>query len=819
MNKVITFLKLFYYILPRVIREQYQDSLSFYKLVLIRNFDKLRKKTLGLSVTLVNNINKLNSSIEILHEEKNRVSEISKPKLYIDGKHYYREKLEGKVPNINVYLLSNIDIIGWTDALIYKSKMYHNELNEMQIIHDLKRWDIFTKISDKKDEYRLTVTNEEKNDDDTVYITLLKEHSVNYYHFITEGLPRLITIISVLKNAANIDIKDCTVLIDEEMPPQSIEVIKNLLPKSTKIKEVEKGCQVKCSKLIYCTPLWISLDNTTSLPNPKKEFFVDKYALKIVREAIMALVDNKNKKPLKNKKIYLQRSNTKLRAITNILEVEKLLYKYDFEFVDAGSLSFDEQINLFSQADIIIGASGASFTNILFMKEDSTAISLYPSAQSTNYYVFQPLADIANINFIHFLTNPAENSDSVHANASVNIDELNKLLIKYRFSASVKSVKEINQLDCPIEILHEEKNRVSEISKPKLYIDGKHYYREKLEGKVPNINVYLLSNIDIIGWTDALIYKSKMYHNELNEMQIIHDLKRWDIFTKISDKKDEYRLTVTNEEKNDDDTVYITLLKEHSVNYYHFITEGLPRLITIISVLKNAANIDIKDCTVLIDEEMPPQSIEVIKNLLPKSTKIKEVEKGCQVKCSKLIYCTPLWISLDNTTSLPNPKKEFFVDKYALKIVREAIMALVDNKNKKPLKNKKIYLQRSNTKLRAITNILEVEKLLYKYDFEFVDAGSLSFDEQINLFSQADIIIGASGASFTNILFMKEDSTAISLYPSAQSTNYYVFQPLADIANINFIHFLTNPAENSDSVHANASVNIDELNKLLKDIT
>jgi len=426
-DKVKTIIKFFYYLLPKVIRDQYGDSIHFYSLLFKKNIKRWSEKTFVSTVELVEDINQLNCPVEVLLEEKNRVSMIDKPKLYKNEKYIYRKELEGEVPDINVYALTNISVVGWTDALICEGKMHHNELSHMTNIHDLKRHDIFTKMKKQENGYRLLVTADE-DESDTTYISLLKEHSINYYHWITEGLPRLITIIEAIKKSKYADIKDCTILIDNGMPSQCIEAMQMLLPKDIGIKQVKKGSQLKCKKLIYCTPLWLALDNTKHLPNPKKEFFVDKYALKIVRESILKQLDSKNSTILKNKKIYLQRANTKLRAMTNILEVEDLLYKHDFDFVDTGGLSFSEQLSLFSQADIVVGASGASFTNILFMKEGSTAISFYPSAQSTNYYVFQPLADKSKIDFIHFLTNPEGNSNSVHEDASINVEQLNILL-------------------------------------------------------------------------------------------------------------------------------------------------------------------------------------------------------------------------------------------------------------------------------------------------------------------------------------------------------------------------------------------------------
>ena len=427
MNKLKTFLAIFYYLLPRVVREQYSDTLVFYKAVFKHNFQKLTGKSEDLSISLVQSINLLGATTKTLYQSNNRSSHIKSPNLYIDGEHFYRKELKGSIPDISISLIEDIDVIGTTDAIIHKDKMYHNELNSMKQYHDLKRFDIFSPI--EKNKYELTVLEDVINaSNETIYISLLKEHSSNYYHFVTEALPRLISILNVIEKDDNLIDQTFILLIDYEVPAQCINIVNMLINPNFSIEFVKHGHRVHCKKLIYCTPLWISLDNTTSLPNPLEEFFVDREAIELVHTALHKdLSENKQiRKPYR--KIYLQRLNNKLRPIINIIEVEKLFYKHDFEFIDTTHMSIKEQYDLFSEASLVLGASGASFTNILFMQKGTTAVTLYPSTQSTNYYIFQPLADTADINLIHFLTDPLEDQVSLHAPSSIDLQNLDKLL-------------------------------------------------------------------------------------------------------------------------------------------------------------------------------------------------------------------------------------------------------------------------------------------------------------------------------------------------------------------------------------------------------
>lgn len=436
MNNIKLILKLLYFFIPRIIRQQFLDDPIFLiKEVFKHIFFKIKSRFKGNEdkesiFLLVSNINNLGCEYDILFSKFDRENFINSPKLYLEGRNYFKPEIKGNLPDINIYWLKKVSIIGSTDAIMFENKFLHHELNLMEYMHDLKRWDIFKKIDKKRYELSL-IFNKEQNflNKNKKYISLLKEHSINYYHFMTEGLPRLIEIVEFFKRQdVKFNIKDYILLIDDEMPTQCLEAINIILNDSCEIIFVKKGEIFYCEELIYCTPLWTSLDNTTGLPNPKKEFFVDKYAINLVREKILASFVPKIKNTNKLRKVYLQRLNNKLRPISNLNQLELVLLKNNFEFIDVGSLNLKEQIELFQSVDIVIGVSGASFTNLIFMKNGSKAINFYPSVSATNYYLFQPLADISDVDLIHFLTIVKEGEVSIHSEASIDIESLNLLL-------------------------------------------------------------------------------------------------------------------------------------------------------------------------------------------------------------------------------------------------------------------------------------------------------------------------------------------------------------------------------------------------------
>ena len=422
------FFRCFYYLLPYSLRRQYQDSSVFYLSLLSRIraliSDRRTTKSFYCNVTLVDSLTSLGAACELLEVQKNRYGTISAPSIYVENTLYERTSIDGQLPDVSIASLRSVKVLGGTDSVIYENYLYHFELTMMKDHHDLKQPTIFYPLD--RSTFTLNISDESYIGDGLVAVNLLKEHSANYYHWITEILPKLIL---MLKHLNKID-SSIVILMDDAVAPQCLEVarlfLSNYLKDRFEIRFVKKGELVHCDNLVYCTPTWLSLDNTKFLPNPVNEFFISTDVLTELHQEMGRLISPASR--IHNRKIYIQRQNNRLRVLKNVHALERLMYKHGFEFIDPSHLSFEEQTSLFSQSKVVVGVSGAAFTNILFMPEGSLAISLYPSAQSTNFYVFQPLADVANVDLVHFLTDPEDDSNCVHGDSSVNIEALDSLL-------------------------------------------------------------------------------------------------------------------------------------------------------------------------------------------------------------------------------------------------------------------------------------------------------------------------------------------------------------------------------------------------------
>lgn len=78
------------------------------------------------------------------------------------------------------------------------------------------------------------------------------------------------------------------------------------------------------------------------------------------------------------RRVFIVRDDAK-RAFVNQLEILTRLSELDFEPVAPERLSVEEQRELFSQAEIVIGVSGAGLANVIFCRSGTSVVEIQPS--------------------------------------------------------------------------------------------------------------------------------------------------------------------------------------------------------------------------------------------------------------------------------------------------------------------------------------------------------------------------------------------------------------------------------------------------------
>ena len=121
------------------------------------------------------------------------------------------------------------------------------------------------------------------------------------------------------------------------------------------------------------------------------------------------------------KKIYLRR-NSGMRKIFNSQEIEKYFQSIGYAIVEPERLSFLEQVMLFSNADVIVGSSGAALANLIFAQKDAKIFIFIPKFKDTSYWYWQNIACATGkaITYVFGL----RLKDGIHSDFIIDINDL-----------------------------------------------------------------------------------------------------------------------------------------------------------------------------------------------------------------------------------------------------------------------------------------------------------------------------------------------------------------------------------------------------------
>lgn len=296
-------------------------------------------------------------------------------------------------------------------------------------------------------------------------------------------------------------------------------------------------------------------------------------------------------------------------------------------------------------------------------------------------------------------------------------------------------------------------NQISNYWKP-----GSHWFNYKTN----NVNLNQFKNIFVS--YEGIIFKrfnsfsgSYVYPEFFKKFGIVYILDNYK-FRKICYTKKQYE--------------YLIIYDHWSAfNYFHWLTDSMPKLL----IYKNKypqANVR------LILPNNSPTFIKDSLNLF--SLVIENIKPNEYLKVNNLThvdYISKSGFSHPNLIELANTIKD---------------------KIKVQKGNRKIYLSRTFSNNRAITNEIELINLLVEYDFEICYAENISFTEQVKLFSEANVIISSHGAGLTNLMFMPEGSKVIEIGYQEMDTQLVCYWVLSNTFKHKY-HYI--PVESSPNDH------------------
>jgi hypothetical protein len=203
---------------------------------------------------------------------------------------------------------------------------------------------------------------------------LLSPESHNYYHWLSDVLPRIKLYEKVLDQVDHF-------CVSSSVPEKFLDVLPAFgIPqnKLLLVKDTEK----------------LHFDNLLVASLPGSEGRAPQWAVDYVREKLLP-----KQKGAPAKKLYFKRGDMAgKRRILNEQRVIKLLAAQGFEIIEPDKLSISEQAALMQDAKIVVSVHGAALSNLLFASENCTVIEVF----SPDYFrtdCFYTLSGILKLNY------------------------------------------------------------------------------------------------------------------------------------------------------------------------------------------------------------------------------------------------------------------------------------------------------------------------------------------------------------------------------------------------------------------------------------
>ena len=255
-------------------------------------------------------------------------------------------------------------------------------------------------------------------------IHLTGEHEANYFHWVCEILPRFHLYEKMVSEV------DMPLLVSDGLNQNLYELINIINSRKRVIKKLNQGIAYRVTHLVYPSDVSRILDVYDRAPNYETTYLpvgLLKDMVATIKDSIV-IIDEDNRK-----RIFVRRSSN-YRKLLNELEVEAFLIKYDFFPVDPGQLSVFEQIKIFSQADIIVGSSGAAITNILWCHNGARILVLHSDHPFKKYPYWDALSRVVGAD-ISYISGPrahnVERFFQAHDDFNIRVDDLKVAIENY----------------------------------------------------------------------------------------------------------------------------------------------------------------------------------------------------------------------------------------------------------------------------------------------------------------------------------------------------------------------------------------------------
>jgi capsular polysaccharide biosynthesis protein len=297
---------------------------------------------------------------------------------------FYDENFSFDISAINQLELKHASLSG---SLVFQKK---------NLLFDLTRHQKPALIDLLKSGIRLSIS---KKGDLNSAILGFQEWGNNYFHWMTEMLPRIVAM------------KYHHPLVPVVIPSNYLKypfIVESLALLKIDFKTFDIRQALKID-MLYA----ISVTHVGRFNEGLMHFFQDKF--------IHDFTQSSHPERL----VYITRGKARRRRVSNEDQVFELLVSRGFEKITLEDLHLKDQVQLFQEAKVVVASHGAGLTNIMFMQKGQTVIEL--KSDNNNYWCYFSLARVYGLKYFY---NLSKGSSHNHRDADilVDIDQLKKIV-------------------------------------------------------------------------------------------------------------------------------------------------------------------------------------------------------------------------------------------------------------------------------------------------------------------------------------------------------------------------------------------------------
>jgi capsular polysaccharide biosynthesis protein len=235
--------------------------------------------------------------------------------------------------------------------------------------------------------------------------------ATNYAHWMTEVLPRINLFCS---STLSIDVP---IVVNDGLHRNIMESLGLVAGHSRKIIAVPTSTAVKAG-LLYVTSAagYVPFERRTNRLKNHSHGLFSPSALISMRDRLMNRLGSTS---CENARHIVIRRNSAIRNISNAREIEEMLVARGFTVIEPEHLSFAEQVEAFTNAETVVGATGAAFANLLFCKPQTRIIIMISDYRHMPYWYWQNMACAVGNKITYVLGKCMDRFPHIHSNFAV----------------------------------------------------------------------------------------------------------------------------------------------------------------------------------------------------------------------------------------------------------------------------------------------------------------------------------------------------------------------------------------------------------------